>query len=65
VNGPLRASVALAAFVVAVGAVLWATTGRAYFAVFIVLGLVTGVGAWRTGRSVPPAGRPTPSEEGQ
>jgi hypothetical protein len=63
-NGALKASVGLAVFVVVLGAVLWATTGRAYFAVFIVLGLLTGVGAWLTGRSVPPAGRPGPSSTG-
>ena len=55
-NGPLKATLALAAFVVVVGAVLWAATGRPYFAVFIVLGLLTGAGAWFTGRSTPPAG---------
>jgi hypothetical protein len=60
-NGPLKVSVALAAFVVVVGAVLWATTDRPVFAVFIVLGLLTGAGAWFIGRTVPPAGRPTPS----
>ncbi|MCU1620845.1 MAG: uncharacterized protein JWR28_3324 [Modestobacter sp.] len=59
-NGPLKATLALAAFVVVVGAVLWGTTGRVYFAVFIVLGLLTGAGAWFTGRTAPPADRPTP-----
>jgi hypothetical protein len=61
VTGVLKATLGLAAFVVVVGAVLWATTGRFYFAVFILLGLVTGAGAWFTSRSVPPAGRHTPS----
>jgi hypothetical protein len=54
VNGPLKAAWALTAFVVAMGAVLWVVTGRPVFAVFIVLGLVTAVGAWLTGRSTPP-----------
>jgi len=55
VNGPLKATLGLAVFVVVVGAVLWATTGRGYFAVFIVLGLVTGAGAWFTSRTAPAA----------
>jgi hypothetical protein len=67
VNGALKAAWALTLFVVVVGAVLWATTGRAVFAVFIVLGVLTGIGAWLTGRTAPagtPAPRPTsPTEE--
>jgi hypothetical protein len=65
VNGPLKATVGLAVFVVVLGAVLWVTTDRAYFAVFIVLGLVTGVGAWLTGRSLPPTTGSTPSSPGE
>ena len=60
-NGPLKATLALAVFVVVLGAVLWVTTDRAYFAVFIVLGLLTGAGAWFTGRTAPAAGRTPPS----
>ena len=52
-NGPLKVAWALTAFVVVVGAVLWIVTGEAVFAVFIVLGLLTGAGAWFTGRSLP------------
>ncbi|MGY1746680.1 hypothetical protein [Blastococcus sp. SYSU D00695] len=52
-NGPLKAAWALTAFVVLAGAVLWLVTGKAVFAVFIVLGLLTGIGAWVTGRSLP------------
>jgi dolichol kinase len=52
VNGPMKAAWALTAFVVVAGLVLWLVTGKAVFAVFIVLGLLTGVGAWVTGRSV-------------
>jgi hypothetical protein len=63
VNGVTKVTVGLAAFVVVLGAVLWLTTDRAYFAAFIVLGLLTGVGAWWTGRSVPSAGRATPEEK--
>ena len=51
-TGPLKAAWALTAFVVVAGAVLWIVTGKAVFAVFIVLGLLTAVGAWVTGRSV-------------
>ena len=52
-NGPLKAAWVLTAFVVLVGAVLWIVSGKAVFAVFIVLGLLTGIGAWMTGRSLP------------
>ncbi|RBY83922.1 hypothetical protein [Blastococcus sp. TF02A-26] len=52
-NGPLKAAWALTAFVVVAGVVLWITTDRPVFAVFIVLGLLTGAGAWITGRSLP------------
>ena len=51
-TGPLKAAWALTAFVVLAGIVLWIVTGKAVFAVFIVLGLLTAVGAWLTGRSV-------------
>ena len=50
-TGPLKAAWVLTAFVVVAGLVLWLVTGEAVFAVFIVLGLVTGVGAWVTGRA--------------
>ena len=49
-TGALKAAWALTAFVILVGALLWAATGRAVFAVFVVLGVLTGVGAWLTGR---------------
>ena len=62
--GPLKAAWVLTAVVVVVGAVMWATTGRAVFAVFIVLGLLTAVGAWFTGRSTAaPADRRSSEEE--
>jgi hypothetical protein len=63
VNGALKAAWALTVFVVIIGAVLWATTGRAVFAVFILLGVLTGIGAWLTGRSLPAAPTGTTSEE--
>jgi dolichol kinase len=45
VNGALKAAWALTAFVIVAGLVLWITTGRAVFAVFIVLGVLTAAGA--------------------
>ncbi|MEU2349232.1 hypothetical protein [Modestobacter sp. NPDC049651] len=62
-NGITKATLALAAFVVVLGAVLWVTTDRPYFAAFIVLGLVTGAGAWFTRPAAPSAGRTTPEEK--
>ncbi|HEX2072660.1 MAG TPA: hypothetical protein VHF92_02645 [Geodermatophilus sp.] len=52
-SGALKAAWVLTAFVVLAGLVLWLVTGRAVFAVFIVLGLLTGAGAWLTGRNAP------------
>ena len=51
-SGPIKAAWALTAFVVVAGLVLWLITGEVVFAVFIALGLLTGVGAWVTGRSI-------------
>ena len=53
-NGPLKAAWALTAFVVVVGLIGWIVTGEEFFAVFIVLGLLTAVGAWLSGRSTGP-----------
>ncbi|MGY1915711.1 hypothetical protein ABC795_13220 [Blastococcus sp. HT6-30] len=53
-NGVMKAAWGLTAFVVLAGLVLWLTTGEAVFAFFIVLGVLTGVGAWITGRTQPP-----------
>ena len=50
-NGVMKAAWALTAFVVLAGIVLWLVTGRAVFAVFIVLGVLTAVGAVLTGRT--------------
>lgn len=50
-SGPLKAAWGLTAFVVVAGAAGWLITGRAAFAVFIVLGALTAVGALLTGRS--------------
>jgi uncharacterized membrane protein YphA (DoxX/SURF4 family) len=60
VNGALKAAWALTAFVVLVGLVGWIVTGEVVFAVFIVLGLLTAVGAWLSGRSTAPKGDPSP-----
>jgi hypothetical protein len=65
VTGPLRAAWIITALVVVAGAVLWLTTGRAVFAVFIVLGLFTAAGAWFTGRTAPAPQDRTSSEEEQ
>ena len=53
-NGALKAAWALTAFVVVVGLIGWLATGEAFFAVFIVLGVVTAAGAWFSGRSSGP-----------
>ena len=50
-NGALKAAWGLTAFVILAGVIGWVATGRAVFAVFIVLGVLTAVGAWWTGRS--------------
>ena len=52
-NGALKAAWGLTAFVIVAGAVLWAVTGRTVFAVFIVLGVLTALGALVTGRTAP------------
>jgi hypothetical protein len=51
VNGALKAAWVLTAFVVLAGLVGWIVTDRPVFAVFIVLGVLTGVGALVTGRT--------------
>jgi hypothetical protein len=61
-TGPLKAAWALTVFVVVVGIIGWAVSGRAVFAVFIVLGVLTG-GAAAVAFRTPPAGRPASPEE--
>jgi hypothetical protein len=51
VSGVLKLAWGLTAFVVVAGVVLWVVTGKAVFVAFIVLGLVTAVGAVVTGRA--------------
>ncbi|WP_448609807.1 hypothetical protein [Geodermatophilus sp. URMC 60] len=53
-NGALKAAWGLTAFVVLVGLIGWIATGEVFFAVFIVLGVLTAVGAWLSGRSAGP-----------
>jgi dolichol kinase len=59
VNGPMKAAWGLTVFVIVAGVVLWALTGRAIFAAFIVLGVLTAVGAWFTTRSAATGGTTT------
>ncbi|MGR6965663.1 hypothetical protein ACU610_14480 [Geodermatophilus sp. URMC 61] len=51
-NGALKAAWGLTAFVILVGLIGWITTGEVFFAFFLVLGVLTAVGAVLTGRSV-------------
>jgi hypothetical protein len=60
-NGALKAAWALTAFVVIAGIVGWIATGRAVFAVFIVLGVLTAAGAVFALRTSPE--RPTSKED--
>ncbi len=62
-NGALKAAWVLTAFVTLAGAGLWLATGRPVFAVFIVLGVLTGVGAWLTGRTASAGGSTTAAKE--
>jgi hypothetical protein len=58
-NGALKGAWALTVFVVLAGIIGWIVTGKAVFAVFIVLGLLTAVGAVITARAETKKG-PTP-----
>ena len=57
-NGALKAAWGLTAFVILAGVVGWIVTGRAVFAVFLVLGVLTAVGAVVTGRNASGTGTP-------
>ena len=61
-SGALKAAWGLTALVILAGIVGWIVTGRAVFAVFLVLGVLTAVGALVTGRSERAASKegPTP-----
>ena len=60
-SGALKAAWGLTAFVIIAGALGWILTGRVVFAVFIVLGVLTAVGAWFTGRSERAASKEEPT----
>lgn len=60
-SGALKAAWGLTAFVVVAGVVGWIATGRPVFAVFLVLGLVTALGAVLTGRSERAASKEDPT----
>ena len=59
-NGALKAAWGLTAFVIVAGIVGWIVSGRAVFAVFIVLGVLTAAGAAFALRPSPE--RPTSKE---
>ena len=60
--GPVRAAWALTVFVIVAGIVGWAVSGRPVFAVFIGLGVLTGLAALFAFRT-PQSSRSTSSEE--
>jgi hypothetical protein len=62
VSGALKAAWALTAFVIVGGALGWVLTGRAVFSVFIVLGVLTAVGALVTGRTERAASKGEPHQ---
>jgi hypothetical protein len=61
-SGALKAAWALTAFVIVGGALGWLLTGRAVFSVFIVLGVLTAVGALVTGRTERAASKGEPHQ---
>ena len=61
-NGALKAAWGLTVFVIVAGIIGWATSGRAVFAVFIALGVLTGAAALFAFRT-PQTGRPAGTEE--
>ena len=61
VSGALKAAWGLTAFVIVAGALGWILTGRVVFAVFIVLGVLTAVGALVTGRTERAASKEEPT----
>ena len=52
-TGALKAAWGLTVFVIVVGVVGWAVTGRAVFGVFIALGVLTGAAAVFAFRTTP------------
>jgi hypothetical protein len=61
VNGALKAAWALTVFVIVAGIVGWLATGRAVFAVFLILGVLTGTAAVLVFRTAAPS--PSSPEE--
>ena len=57
----LRAAWLLTAFVIVAGIVGWIVSGRAVFAVFILLGVLTAAGAAVAFRSQPPTPKEGPT----
>jgi hypothetical protein len=60
-SGALKAAWALTLFVIVVGIVGWAATGRSVFAIFVILGVLTGTAAVLVFRTAPPS--PSSREE--
>ncbi len=54
-NGALKAAWALTLFVIIVGIVGWVITGSSLFAVFVILGVLTGTAAVLVFRTTPPS----------
>jgi hypothetical protein len=54
-SGALKAAWALTLFVIIVGIVGWAATGRSVFALFVILGVLTGTAAVLVFRTAPPS----------
>jgi dolichol kinase len=63
VSAPLKAAWVLTAFVIVAGIVGWVVTDRAVFAVFLVMGVLTAVGAVITGRAERAARPAAPKED--
>ncbi len=61
-SAPLKAAWGLTAFVIVAGIVGWIVTDRAVFAVFLVLGVLTAIGAVVTGRAERAARSAAPKE---
>jgi hypothetical protein len=54
-NGALKAAWALTLFVIVVGIVGWVVTGSSLFAIFVILGVLTGTAAVLVFRTTPPS----------
>jgi hypothetical protein len=54
-NGALKAAWALTLFVIVVGIVGWVATGSSLFAIFVILGVLTGTAAVLVFRTTPPS----------